>query len=311
MHFNSVRGRGRDRSRSSANNESRNSTNDFRNSTSDSHPSARPAGGDGSARGDGAAKQGRHATQERYYTKIVERYMTFCSDAGQPDELLRRFAALNLSGPASLPDTPSPKIASPASNKDLSLVISALRKLREGIVAAGRADNFAVQAYLFCIRLCVLVQHPEGYHPAALHLLRRIHPLASLTRLELSEVAGYLVLDAACRRGQLAEAYALRRRYAVADGKVDAVLQALAQDNYVLFRRVKGAVDGHCARIMEFAEREVRGHALKCLGRAYFSVPRGFVEGVCGVEWEKLREEGVGWELEGDVVVIRRVKRSG
>lgn len=249
--------------------------------------------------------------------------MAFCSDAGQRDELLRRFAALDLgASPAAGPDpdpaipaaplVPPPvageTIASPASNKDLSLIVSALRKLREGIVAAQRADNFAVQAYLFCIRLCVLVQHPEGYHPAALHLLRRIHPLASLTRLELAEVAGYLVLDAACRRGQLAEAYALRRRYALADTKVDAVLQALAQDNYVLFRRVKGAVDGHRARIMDFAERDVRAHALKCLGRAYFSVPRGFIEGVCGVGWERLAEDGVGWALDGEVVVIRKVK---
>lgn len=36
-------------------------------------------------------------TQERYYTKIVERYMSFCSDAGERDELLRRFSSLELS----------------------------------------------------------------------------------------------------------------------------------------------------------------------------------------------------------------------
>ncbi|KKF92710.1 Dolichol-phosphate mannosyltransferase [Ceratocystis platani] len=266
-------------------------------------------------------------TQERYYTKIVERYMSFCSKAGQRDELLRRFAALDLqdSNPtlrslsgnyhhdstatnaplafapltSSATDqhasvTASEPITSPNNNKDLSMVVSALRKLREGIVASKRADNFAVQAYLFCIRLCVLVQHPEGYQPAALHLLRRIHPLSSLTSSELTEVVGYLVLDAACRRAQLAEAYAMRREYKLNDPKIDALLQALAQDNYVLFRKVKGSVDSHKARIMDFAEKDIRGHMLKCLGRAYFTVDRTSLETTSGASWEMLTKEHGG-----------------
>ncbi|RYP65867.1 hypothetical protein DL771_008096 [Monosporascus sp. 5C6A] len=287
-------------------------------------------------------------TQERYYTKIVERYMTFCSDAGERDELLRRFAALRLTNneeaqpPPSAPSTPAssasskkskpgnasstptvtPSISStslspatiPNDMKALSDVLSALRKLREGIVASKRADAFAVQAYLFCIRLAVLVKHPESYHPALLHLLRRIrgpHGGNSdvMTSVELAEAAGYLVLDTACRRGDLAEAYALRRRYGLADARVDGVLRALAHDNWIALARLKGRVDGHRARLLEFAEERVRRHLLKCFARSYLSVDLGFLERSAERKWYALMaEDGVGWELEGDKVIIRKVR---
>ncbi|TFB02948.1 hypothetical protein CCMA1212_005412, partial [Trichoderma ghanense] len=259
-------------------------------------------------------------TQENYYTKIVERYMTFCSDAGQRDELLRRFSSLVISpsDPAPTPARPreilptvtDESLQSPANTKALSDVMAALRKLREGIVASKRADDFAVQAYLFCIRLSILVKHPESYHPAILHLLRSIHPQQPLTSVELQEVVAYLVLDTACRRGQLAEAYALRRRYALKDTKVNAALSALAHDNYVLFQKVKRSVDGHRAKVMEWAEGDVRMHALKCFGRTYLSVDLDFLEKTTGSKWSDLTQsDGVGWDLEGSRVVIRKALR--
>lgn len=187
--------------------------------------------------------------------------------------------------------------------------MAALRKLREGIVATKRADDFAVQAYLFCIRLSILVKHPESYHPAILHLLRSIHSQQPLTSVELQEVVAYLVLDTACRRGQLAEAFALRQRYDLRDTKVNAALTALAHDNYVLFQKVKRSVDGHRARIMEWAEGDVRMHTLKCFGRTYLSVELDFLEKTTGAKWTDLTQsDGVGWDLEGSKVVIRKVK---
>jgi hypothetical protein len=243
--------------------------------------------------------------------------MSFCSDAGERDELLRRFAALEvndgrprvsmiapLAGPI-----PGVTVTPPGDTKALSDVMMALRKLREGIVASKRVDDFAIQAYLFCIRLSVLVRHPESYHPAILYTLRHIHPVQNLTNVELQEVVSYLVLDTACRRNDLAEAYALRQEHQLRDTKVDAVLDALAHDNYVAFGRVKGCVDGHKARLMEFAGEEMRMHALKCFGRTYLTVDLEFLEKCTESDWQSLTtRDGVGWELEGTRVVIRKVK---
>ncbi|CAI4211873.1 unnamed protein product [Parascedosporium putredinis] len=237
-------------------------------------------------------------TQERYYTKIVERYMSFCSDSGQRDELLRRFASLNLdSGPgqataaapaptiahgpggrSAMAAVPPPPVtmAATSNTKALSDVMMALRKLREGIVASKRADDFSVQ---------------------------------SLTSLEFQEVVGYLVLDAACRRGDLAEAYGLRRRYGLRDGKVLAVLKALTHDNYIAFGKIKDAVDGHKVSLMELAEPELRVHTLKCFGRGYLSVDKTFLERSTSSGWESLTsKDGVGWQLDGDKVIIRKIK---
>lgn len=266
-------------------------------------------------------------TQEQYYTTIMQRYMSFCNDAGKRDELLRRFEAIDLnaarggsraaeaiapgskSSEATAASQAAEALQSPSNTRALSQVMMALRKLREGIVASKRVDDFAVQAYLFCIRLSVLVKHPESYHAAILYLLRHLHPLCPLTSLELQEVVGYLVLDTACRRGDLGEAHWLRNEHHLRDPQVDAVLHALAHDNWVSFRRLKLRVDGHRARLLEFADKEVRSRTLKAFGRSYFSVDRDYLETSTDSCWGDLTtKDSVGWELDGDKVIIRRVR---
>ncbi|OIW28566.1 hypothetical protein CONLIGDRAFT_383587 [Coniochaeta ligniaria NRRL 30616] len=249
------------------------------------------------------------SNQERFYGKIAERYMSFCTEAGDSTSLLKSFASLHLTDAAPTPASSTPAPSPAPSSTDLSHILAALRKLREGIVASKRADAFATQVYLFAIRLGILCAHPETYHPALLHLLRVIHPRHALTAVELHEAASYLVLDAACRRGDLAEAYRLRNSYRLRDGKIDAVLAALVRDDWVAFFRVKKGVDGHRARLLEFAEDAVRRHLLKAFGRAYLSAPVKFLEASSGLEWEELRTRyKVGWELDDGRVVIRKIQ---
>ena len=266
------------------------------------------------------------STQERFYATITERYMAFCTVAGDSTSLLKSFASLHLTDQP--PPTPTPRSSSssslsapgpapPPTSDDLSHILAALRKLREGIVASKRADLFATQAYLFAIRLGVLCAHPETYHPALLHLLGAMQHHhhhsrssgSSLTALEQREAASYLVLDAACRRGDLAEAYRLRSAHGLRDAKVDAVLGALARDDWVAFFRARRGVDGHRARLLGFAEDGVRRHLLKAFGRAYLSVPLEFLEASAGLGWEEMRARyAVGWEVQGERVVIRKVQ---
>lgn len=270
-----------------------------------------------------------HKTQERFYTKIVERYLSFCSDVGDRDALLQQFASLAIdkqqsassktecstsstaaatvnTTPADFP-TPSPQ------NKDLSTVLMALRKLREGLVASKRVDDFSTQAYLFNIRTSVLVKHAESYHPAILYLLHTIHPKHPLTSFELREVTGYLVLDAACRRNDLAEAFLLRHRFKLRDPKIDAILRALVRDDFLAFVRIKRSVDGHKAKFLEFYDDIMRRHTLKCFGRAYLTVDTEYLQRATGSTFSQLVEkEGVGWHSDGSKVVIRNIKgRSG
>ena len=255
-------------------------------------------------------------TQEKYYTKIIEQYLIFCTAADDRDELLQRFAALEIGDGASPATSRDPAarpsmeaLQSPNNAKALSDIMMALRKLREGIVASNRIDDFAIQAYLFSIRLSVLAKQPESYHPAILYVLRRLDARWMLSSLEFDELVSYLVLDMACRRMNLAEAYSLRHRYRLKDPKVDAVLHALVHDNYFRFHRMKAMVDGHRARIMDFAEDEVRMQTLKAFGRTYLSVDLDFLEATTHAKWDDLvKKDGVGWEADSKKVVIRRVQ---
>lgn len=256
-----------------------------------------------------------HKTQERYYTKIVERYMGFCTDAGRGDELSRRLARVDISQeststdiPQTVPTTDMP-IDATLGQKVISTLMMAMRKLREGIVASNRVDDFSIQAYSFCIRLSIFMKHMESYHPAILHLLKKMHPVHALTNTELQEFVGYLVLDLACRQNDLAQAYSVRYHYRLHDPKVDAVLRSLSHDNYFLFWRVKRSVDGHKAKLMEFAEDDMRRQALKCLGRAYLNIDQLSLEQYVNAPWQSLAKDyGIGWQLESNKVVIRKPK---
>lgn len=268
-----------------------------------------------------------HKTQERFYTKIVERYLSFCSDVGDRDALLQQFASLAMSehqGASARTDSSTATAAVATStatafptpapqNKDLSAVLMALRKLREGLVASKRVDDFATQAYLFNIRTSILVKHAESYHPAILYLLHTIHPKHPLTGFELREITGYLVLDTACRRNDLAEAFLLRHRFKLRDPKIDAILRVLVRDDFLGFVRMKRIVDGHKAKFLEFYDDVMRRHTLKCFGRTYLAVDTEYLERATGATFAQLVEkEGVGWHSDGSKVVIRSMKgRSG
>ncbi|KZF19793.1 hypothetical protein L228DRAFT_271112 [Xylona heveae TC161] len=195
-------------------------------------------------------------------------------------------------------------------NKELSVILMALRKLREALVATSRIDAFAQHAYLFSIRASILVQHYESYQPALLHLLHRIHLLHPLPPPDLHECVGYLVLDLACRQQNIGAAYAAKIQYKYSDRRVELILKALAHENWYAFWRLRQAVNGYQTRLLQPAEQELRLHALKCLGRTYFTVEKPYLERSTDMSWEELTRGGlqVGWVLEGDKVVIRRPK---
>ncbi|SMR45806.1 unnamed protein product [Zymoseptoria tritici ST99CH_1E4] len=270
-----------------------------------------------------------HKAQETYYTRIVERYMKFCASSNGGDDLEAAFSSLSIKPTSSLTrhvpqpvtsqDTSSSRTMQPPPvrpptltsdpTSDLPTIILAMRKLREAILGSRRCDAFAQRAYMFIIHACILTRSWESYQPALQYLLRSIHPITPLSLPEVQEFSAYLILDLACRQGDLQDAFVARAKWRNRDRKVAAVLNALVQDDWVRFWRVKRAVDGYRRAILEFAAEGMRVHALKCLGRSYMAVEKGFVERSGDASWEELVKGGVGWELgEGDRVVIRRPK---
>jgi hypothetical protein len=265
--------------------------------------------------------------------------MKFCGSTGGGPELDKQFAALSLQPktllhskyapsntaekikdgkdeftalPTSSTQIPAPPPSTTSKTQpspELEMILMAMRKLREAIVATRRRDDFAQRSYIFLLRASILCGHWESYVPTLLYLLYEIHPLTPLPPHELSECAIYYILDSACRTSDLPLAYTIKLQYSITDRRVEAILRALVMDNWCLFWKVRRRVDGFQRAILGWAEQGVRLHALKCLGKTYFTADRSFVERTTGMEWAGLVGEGVGWELgDADVVVIRKVK---
>ncbi len=271
-------------------------------------------------------------TQQIYLDRIIERYMKLCalnreeldrlfasvSSASVNNSLSSSFSSLSLSkhappsANASTASVAIPPNAFTPSMNELATVLSALRKLREAITASNRCDNFARRAYFFAIHVAVLCHDWSSYLPALSALLTHIHPRNPLAPHDLKEYVGLLILDQACRQSDLALARATKIAYGYRDWRVEGVLRSLVMDDYVAFWRLRRAVDGYQRSVMEFAEGNVRVHALKCLGRSYMSADRRFVERCTDRQWNELVKDGVGWELsaDGEKVVIKKPKGS-
>ncbi|GME53325.1 sac3 ganp nin1 mts3 eif-3 p25 protein [Neofusicoccum parvum] len=207
----------------------------------------------------------------------------------------------------------SPSIQARNTTVELGVILSAMRKLREAIVASHRTDHFAQRAYIFIIHAAILTKSWESYLPALRYLLHDIHAQTPMTSSEFNEFAGYYILDLACRQGELASAFSHRSSLGLAysdpTGRVDRLLRALVMDDWISFWQLHKLVDGYQKRIIEFKEDEIRLHALKCIGRSYFGAEKGYIEKCTGKNWDQLVKSGVGWELqEGDRVIIRRPK---
>ena len=208
----------------------------------------------------------------------------------------------------------------PMPSTELTTILLALRKLREALLATSAAavsPVFAQRVHVFSIRLAILALHPPSYYPSLLHLLFVLHTLQNpLPSTEVSEMTTYLILDIACRQGELASAYSLRSnskaRHGFESRDVNDVLSAVVTRNWIKFWIVRRKVDGYVRAVMQWAVDGMRRDALKALGRTYMACDIHWVlKSTTGGEmkWEDLvKTEHVGWIRDGDKAIIRKPK---
>ncbi|WEW55091.1 hypothetical protein PRK78_000519 [Emydomyces testavorans] len=270
--------------------------------------------------------------QESYYRTIMDRYAQFCKD--NSGNLDAAFASLprnpsddaTKNPPVNFPQKPDPKKQStqpiPQAAKELSILLVSLRKLREAILATAAKTPvpFSQDVHIFCVRTALLAAHPPSYYPPLERLLKHLHTRANpLGTSALSEFITYLILDYACRQGNLTAAFQLREKakakIAYQHDLVDHVLSALTHDNWVLFWRAREHGDGYVRSLMDWAADSMRLRALKSIGKSYLTVELGYLIESCtgrknGCTWEELvQKQGLGWKKEEDKVIIR-VRKS-
>lgn len=262
-------------------------------------------------------------TQETYFGKVVDRYSQLKSLNRLDNGLDSAFGLLSLDEESSVDvNNGKPRIkglksrnhakqSRQSASNETSTVLLSMRKLREAIVATARKDSFASEVYIFIIRSTILLQHMESYHPALLHLLHKMHPEMPLVESEYHEMLGYYILDLACRQNNLAAAYQMKCTHKYKDLKIEAILKAVVHGNWCDFWKLQGLVQTHQRHLMQWAENEMRAHALGCIGKGYLSVDKEFLEKAVRSAWEEVEEkDGLGWRLDGDVVTIRKIHRK-
>ncbi|KAF3909529.1 hypothetical protein AA313_de0204482 [Arthrobotrys entomopaga] len=251
-----------------------------------------------------------YKTQETFFHTIQTRYLTHIGSFPSVPALDEQFTALSIASNNTYtpsPTSPSPTSTLPPDLSTLQNILMDMRKLREGLLSSNRLDDFAKSAYLFITRAAILMSHPESYFPSIRHLLYVLHKQNPLSNPEVNELAGYLMLHLACSTNSYHDAYEVKLRFNLRDHRVETAVRALVSGDYWLFWSTKKSVDGYKSKIMDRAVRDVRKHALKCVGSAYHSVDVWFLEGCTGREWEVLKEEfGIAWEEEAGKVVIKR-----
>ena len=257
-------------------------------------------------------------TQEQYFEKIQESCAKLSIPSNEDEGIREAFASMSLTGEdrTKMDDAEARKrkLEKPDSSeysKELSILLEAMRKLREGIVASHRFDAFALRVYMFVIRTTILLKHMPSYHPALLYLLHNVHAMKSLSRSELDELIGYHILDLACRQNDLAEAFAVKHRYSYRNHAMDLVLKALIHENWFAFWKMKMTMGVRERYLMGSADDRVRGMALKALGKAYLKIQVGYFVHATNSRWGELKEQDkLGWVLDGETIILRRMQRS-
>lgn len=264
--------------------------------------------------------------QELYFDRVVERYLGFC--ARHSKDLDAAWASLPTGSSSDVTQNPpgsttSPPKRGPSASDELSKILLSLRKLREALLATASTTpvSFSQRVHVFSIRISILAQHPPSYFPSLRYLIENLHSASHpLADSELKEFVSYLILDYACRQDDMVAAFDLRARarseYVFRSQTVDRVLAALMHENWIMFWRVRNGVDSYMRAVMNLAADRVRRHALKAVGSAYLGVDAKWILEGCtgdkGWTWEKLVErERIGWQKEGDKIIIKRLRQKG
>lgn len=285
--------------------------------------------------------------QENYYQKITHRYMQFCTKhAKNLDEAFMSLSISDEQTPASRdsaaviaqlsetrPITPAHNVRSGnmqdtgnragmanETAKELSVILTALRKLREGILATSHtvaSPLFSQRVHIFNIRLAILALQPEHYHASLRYLLGKLHSQdCPLPRSELTEMTSFLILDTALRLGDIIEAYAIRSRartaFKYANRYVDQILQAVVHQDWPLFWRIRTRVDGYMRAIMHYHLESIRKTTLKTIGKSYLKCDiKWIIQSTTGgeMDWDELVvREDIGWLRDGDNAIVRKPK---
>ncbi|KAL2916294.1 hypothetical protein HK105_204050 [Polyrhizophydium stewartii] len=180
-----------------------------------------------------------------------------------------------------------------ASQVDLDHLVMSVRKLREGVLASGRVDAFAVRVYETAARICIEAGHTAELFKSLIHLVRELYPAVPPDSAETQALmSGCLLLLLVCDVSQAGDperchgdAREIVQVYSqLPDGvrssspveRAMRLLSALVRDiDYVALSRVLAQAGAVERRLIAGMLARARPRILRILARAYFTIPLG------------------------------------
>ena len=260
--------------------------------------------------------------QELYYDEILDRCLEYWSSHIVDNDLDDAFAGLILGDKELSSDLAVDRhqsrehrcfslLVQSGFHRLETIIVEAMRKLREAIVATHRSDLFAQNAYVFIIRTTILVRRPTSYHPAILHLLNKMHPVKALAAPVFHEISSYHILYLACRQRDINAALLAKLESAVQDPRINQILNAITRGDWVAFWKIEKSMDAYQTQMVSEASDRMRRHAVESLGKAYLSADVHYLERTTRMTWGDIQDVyNVQWSLTGNTVTIRQVKRK-
>lgn len=186
---------------------------------------------------------------------------------------------------------------------DPELLTDATGKLREALLNTD-PDELTKNVFLFSIRVSSRFGLYQTYIPSIVYLLKHKHVLS---KSELREVANLYILHTSHFNNDDQLALMLFYEHARADIRLQQVLTAWRQHDYVRwFELYHTEGDNSRHRVMSFGEPKMLEFATSCIQRSYFQLPRTYVEHLFHMDVAELREKHVcSWTVKEETVIIR------
>lgn len=169
---------------------------------------------------------------------------------------------------------------------------------------SAEPDDFSKSVFLFSVRVSARLGHHQTYVPSINYLLKNKHIMSNS---ELREVANIHVLHLAHFNNDNQQALEAYFKYANDDLKLSQVLLSWRMKDYINWLELlHGEKDVARRRIMAYGEVTIVAHAIECIQKAYFKLPRSYVKRVFHTDVETLKKRyRCNWAVADDTVIIR------
>lgn len=250
------------------------------------------------SRGEDSRLQHSAKEREKYFNKIVQRFVTYCESIATSTltQELGNYTAGTGNDKGEKTDV------------TMDSILASLRKLREAMINIT-PDKFTIRVFLFSIRIAANIGHYQTYVPAIKFLLSNCKGLTEVK--EIQEISTLLILHLSHFNNLNLQALKLYFQYHKTvddDTKLFGILQSWAtKDFYTWVKYYNNENDIARSKIMRFGINAAIDNIVQNIEVSYFHLDKRFFQDLLpqGTKVEDLPQYGVKWRDDNGVLVIR------